>query len=100
MVGALVAVGSRLSDRRSAASCGSTARAVTANVRCSAISGTAAAAFDRMQAGKNLGANQLHFVNLLIDVVVENGLVEVGALWKPYVPCRGTHRPGSPVHPR
>ncbi|WP_084530662.1 type I restriction-modification enzyme R subunit C-terminal domain-containing protein [Nocardia miyunensis] len=44
---------------------------------------TAAAAFDEFQAGKNLSANQLHFLNLLIDVIAENGIVDVGALWKP-----------------
>ncbi|NKY89782.1 DEAD/DEAH box helicase family protein [Nocardia veterana] len=44
---------------------------------------TAAAAFDEFQAGKNLTANQLHFLNLLIDVIAENGIVDVGALWKP-----------------
>ncbi|PPJ40116.1 hypothetical protein C5E45_03330 [Nocardia nova] len=44
---------------------------------------TAAAAFDEFQAGKNLTTNQLHFLNLLIDVIAENGIVEVGVLWNP-----------------
>ncbi|MVU82306.1 DUF4145 domain-containing protein [Nocardia sp. ET3-3] len=43
----------------------------------------AAEAFDQFQAGKNLTANQLHFLDLLIDVIAQNGLVEVKALWKP-----------------
>ncbi|WP_370023120.1 type I restriction-modification enzyme R subunit C-terminal domain-containing protein [Planotetraspora sp. GP83] len=40
----------------------------------------AAKAFDHFQAGKDLTANQLHFVKYLIDFLAKNGLVGRGAL--------------------
>ncbi|MGY4100574.1 type I restriction-modification enzyme R subunit C-terminal domain-containing protein [Nocardia sp. R16R-3T] len=43
----------------------------------------AAAAFDHFQANKNLTASQVHYLDLLIDVIAENGLVAVGTPWKP-----------------
>ncbi|WP_369774682.1 DEAD/DEAH box helicase family protein [Saccharopolyspora cebuensis] len=39
-------------------------------------------AFDRFQQGKTFTANQLHFVNEVIDHVCRNGIVEVGALYE------------------
>ncbi len=43
----------------------------------------AAAAFDEFRAGRALTANQLHFLNLLVDYVTENGVMEVGDLYEP-----------------
>ncbi|MFD0901502.1 DEAD/DEAH box helicase family protein [Actinomadura sediminis] len=43
----------------------------------------ASAAFDRFQAERNLSANQLHFIRLLIDFLVHNGVVDIGALYEP-----------------
>jgi type I restriction enzyme R subunit len=43
----------------------------------------AARAFGRFQAGRTLTANQLHFVNMLIDVLARRGLVDVGQLYDP-----------------
>lgn len=43
----------------------------------------AAELFDQFQSEKNLAANQLHFLDLLVDVISQNGVVEVGALWQP-----------------
>jgi type I restriction enzyme, R subunit len=43
----------------------------------------AARAFDRFQAGRTLTANQLHFLNMLIDVLARRGLVDVGQLYDP-----------------
>ncbi|CAM4506492.1 DEAD/DEAH box helicase family protein [Nocardia ninae] len=42
----------------------------------------ASEAFDEFQSGKNLSANQLHFLNMLVEVVARNGIVEVKDLWK------------------
>lgn len=42
----------------------------------------ASAALDRFQLGKNLNANQLHFLSMLTDVLAKNGIVEVGQLYE------------------
>jgi type I restriction enzyme R subunit len=55
----------------------------------------ASEAFDQFQAGKNLTASQLHFLNLPIDVIAANGLIDVGALWQP--PFRSL-APTGPEH--
>jgi type I restriction enzyme R subunit len=42
----------------------------------------ASAALDRFQQGTTLNANQLHFLNMLTDVLAKNGLVDVGQLYE------------------
>ncbi|WP_055477913.1 DEAD/DEAH box helicase family protein [Sphaerimonospora mesophila] len=42
----------------------------------------AAKAFDRFQSGRNLTANQLHFVTLVIDFLTRNGFMEVDVLYE------------------
>ncbi|WP_280498744.1 type I restriction-modification enzyme R subunit C-terminal domain-containing protein [Nocardia cyriacigeorgica] len=46
-------------------------------------SSTATAAFDEFLTGRNLTANQLHFLKLLIDYITKNGVIDVGALYEP-----------------
>jgi type I restriction enzyme R subunit len=53
----------------------------------------ATAAFDHFQAGKKLSAAQLDFVQLLIGFLAKNGVVDVGALYRP--PFTGL-APGGP----
>ncbi|SBW26014.1 type III restriction protein res subunit [Candidatus Protofrankia californiensis] len=43
----------------------------------------AARAFDRFQTGRTLTANQLHFLNMIIDILARRGLVDVGQLYDP-----------------
>lgn len=43
----------------------------------------ATAAFDNFQAGKKLSASQLDFLQLLIGFLAKNGVVDVGALYRP-----------------
>ncbi len=43
----------------------------------------AARVFDRFQAGRTLTANQLHFLNMLVDILARRGLVDVGQLYDP-----------------
>ncbi len=45
--------------------------------------GAASEAFDKFQSGKNFTANQLDFINLLVEAVTVNGMIDVGALWHP-----------------
>jgi hypothetical protein len=42
----------------------------------------ASAALDRFQRGINLNASQLHFLNMLTDVLAKNGIVDVGQLYE------------------
>jgi type I restriction enzyme R subunit len=42
----------------------------------------ASAALDRFQQGRNFNASQLHFLNMLTDVLAKNGLVDVGQLYE------------------
>ncbi|WP_045879473.1 DEAD/DEAH box helicase family protein [Pseudofrankia sp. DC12] len=44
---------------------------------------SAARAFDEFQAGRTLTANQLHFLDRLIDVLAARGLLDVGQLYNP-----------------
>ncbi|WP_433228782.1 DEAD/DEAH box helicase family protein [Actinomadura formosensis] len=53
----------------------------------------ATAAFDHFQAGKKLSAAQLDFLQLLIGFLAKNGVVDVGALYRP--PFTGL-APGGP----
>ncbi|WP_342801250.1 DEAD/DEAH box helicase family protein [Nocardia sp. No.11] len=43
----------------------------------------AAAAFDEFHTGRNLTANQLHYLKLLVDYLTKNGVIDVGALYEP-----------------
>jgi type I restriction enzyme R subunit len=53
----------------------------------------AAAAFDAFQAGRTLNADQLHFLDLVIDYLVRNGTVEVDVLYEhPFT----SHAPRGP----
>jgi type I restriction enzyme R subunit len=53
----------------------------------------AAAAFDDFLAERNLTANQLHFVDLVVDYLARNGTVEVEALYEhPFT----SHAPRGP----
>jgi type I restriction enzyme R subunit len=42
----------------------------------------ASAALDRFQRGTNVNASQLHFLNMLTDVLAKNGIVDVGQLYE------------------
>jgi type I restriction enzyme R subunit len=53
----------------------------------------AAAAFDAFQAGRTLSADQLHFLDLVIDYLARNGTVEVDVLYEhPFT----SHAPRGP----
>jgi type I restriction enzyme R subunit len=43
----------------------------------------ASKAFDGFQAGRTLSADQLHFLNLVIDYLARNGTIDVASLYEP-----------------
>ncbi|MFB7877093.1 DEAD/DEAH box helicase family protein [Nocardia sp. NPDC056064] len=54
---------------------------------------TARESFDAFQSGRTLTANQLDFLDLLVKVIVANGIVEVGSLYDPPFSQRYPHGP-------
>lgn len=53
----------------------------------------ASKAFDGFQAGRTLSADQLHFLNLVIDYLARNGTIDVASLYEPPFTNRAPHGP-------
>jgi hypothetical protein len=50
-------------------------------------------AFGQFLAGKTFNANQLHFLNLLVDVLAKNGIVDIARLYEPPFTARASGGP-------